>query len=1161
MKPSFCWHSFIFALILVFAASFAHGQIVRWDLGSPGSAGAVTTSGTGLASLQALPGVSLNWCNYPANSSGSMATNNLTPCTNFATTYTDLTGATSCPTNAPIVLQGSSSCVNVGDNFGNMGVYTAPNSACAGGISCWSYTLTYAGVSSGPFTYAPSGGGGSSSSSLWNALLNPTANLNLSMNTFVSDFVYGDFGASPVAGGFTVTDTATSSTDTTPDLNVTVPATSYHNAGIFNIAGFAQLQICNTFGSQHVGITVVGSAIGCPTLSHTPVSKFWSLVQTNAHTAGTFYVQPAGYTGNVLQLHAVATGSGFNFLTFCPGASAIDASCSAANIVGLMRGDGLFNSQSAVFGPLSSAPGACGTSGNNDCVAFQQSATAGTPTAGQNYMRSASTGIYGSINGAAESIFCLANGNCDAPVSVSTLSGQFANDECDKFRYAISLMAPNSSAQLSGLSMTVNQNCAVSPYIDLYGTGMAPVKNGQILLGNVNLTTCAPIVAPGGWLTIGLGPQAGANSANGTQITASNSCFPATYNTGTVATSAGYGGLSLPLTGTTGAASGGNTTYSFTCSGGCVVPPTNGFAGTNTYIQGFTASSGANNGLYNVVSNTTTTITVNNANGVSETHAGTAQLPYMFQVTGSGTNFTAATVPIGATYNTCTSAITGPGCTGTPATNQAGGTIPGVAAIVSTTVLNVITNSAVTANAAGKAYNIWSNLTETGDYAGNASQNQNFNAGFWNMSLNSNGVLGVSTAANYSSSNLSITYKNIRSMPQNIGFDFEGAQAQQSAAENLWVIGQTSQCTGNTMGMVIRTGSATMLDFRNFSSAVTQCNGGAGTNVNVAIDSPGFFKGLHTLTQTGSTLGAATVSGANVTWSSGQHFSTAWTQTGIILNGTTCTISSINSTTSITLTGSCGSSGNYSLVPSGDGVLWGGNPGCGTVMCFTAASSISGGRISHYNEASASLNGLHVSTNGNPVNYGVEGVENAGTSPNWPTNIYQDDNAPCTIPRITEPTLNYFYWNIGGRAFGSSQIANCGGLNTAGPIQAATIVANQGTACAAGNFVLSGGWGATAAVSNVSGYAQDCQLTITSGTSGYGSAPTVTYTLPTPLPSVMPCSMTISKVSGIGSPPAIYFDNSTQSATVPVFTATLATGAAYTPAANQTYKVVVQCGP
>jgi len=66
------------------------------------------------------------------------------------------------------------------------------------------------------------------------------------------------------------------------------------------------------------------------------------------------------------------------------------------------------------------------------------------------------------------------------------------------------------------------------------------------------------------------------------------------------------------------AASGGNTVY----TGSALNLLTNQLAGFSVVISGFT--NGVNNGTFTVVSNTLLTITVNNAAGAAETHAGTA---------------------------------------------------------------------------------------------------------------------------------------------------------------------------------------------------------------------------------------------------------------------------------------------------------------------------------------------------------------------------------------------------------------------------------------------------------------------------------------------------------------------------------------------------------
>lgn len=100
---------------------------------------AMTTSGTagpgGFPQLLAVPGAKVAICNSPANG---------TPCTNYATTYTDVTMTTSCPNTAQIVLAGTSTCVSAADALGNFGFWIGPGT--------YAYTVTLStGQSYGPF--------------------------------------------------------------------------------------------------------------------------------------------------------------------------------------------------------------------------------------------------------------------------------------------------------------------------------------------------------------------------------------------------------------------------------------------------------------------------------------------------------------------------------------------------------------------------------------------------------------------------------------------------------------------------------------------------------------------------------------------------------------------------------------------------------------------------------------------------------------------------------------------------------------------------------------------------------------------------------------------------------------------------------------------------
>ena len=139
---------------VLLSASLCLGQGARWDLGGP-VAGVSTyvnqpsPTGQNANYLVTFGPVTLNWCSYPANSIQG------TPCTNFATTYTDLTLGTPCATNQPIVLQNSTTCQSSSDSLGNLGVYAASGN--------YSYTLTSGSHTYGPFAVTLGGSSGGSS--------------------------------------------------------------------------------------------------------------------------------------------------------------------------------------------------------------------------------------------------------------------------------------------------------------------------------------------------------------------------------------------------------------------------------------------------------------------------------------------------------------------------------------------------------------------------------------------------------------------------------------------------------------------------------------------------------------------------------------------------------------------------------------------------------------------------------------------------------------------------------------------------------------------------------------------------------------------------------------------------------------------------------------
>ncbi|VVB51945.1 Uncharacterised protein [uncultured archaeon] len=133
--------------------------------------------------------------------------------------------------------------------------------------------------------------------------------------------------------------------------------------------------------------------------------------------------------------------------------------------------------------------------------------------------------------------------------------------------------------------------------------------------------------------TGGTNAYAGQNvTISGCTNAANNGTFACTASTTTTLTLSNASGVSetapsssravlasLPLT-AAGNASGGSTTYTLVNVNSSI--PTNAYIGISFVITGFTNS--ANNGTFTCISNTGTTLVLNNASGTSETHAGFA---------------------------------------------------------------------------------------------------------------------------------------------------------------------------------------------------------------------------------------------------------------------------------------------------------------------------------------------------------------------------------------------------------------------------------------------------------------------------------------------------------------------------------------------------------
>jgi hypothetical protein len=139
--------------------------------------------------------------------------------------------------------------------------------------------------------------------------------------------------------------------------------------------------------------------------------------------------------------------------------------------------------------------------------------------------------------------------------------------------------------------------------------------------------------------------------------------------------------------------------------------------------------------------------------------------------------------------------------------------------------------------------------------------------------------------------------------------------------------------------------------------------------------------------------------------------------------------------------------------------------------------------------------------------------------------------------------------NSGSPAFGNSRILD---------------QTPNGITCLTANLVLGSGWGTSSSVTLNNGVIPSCIYTITSGSGSFSASPTVTYNFPGSLVQVFNssspiCQLTVVSITGSGG--AIIFNPTVASGTQNVWTAQTSTGAAFTPAASETYKVVLSCSP
>jgi len=150
-------------------------QMVRYE-NMASTTNAPQTPG-GYPQLLVIPGATITVCNTNTN-----------PCNSLATTYTDATGNTACPTSAQMTMPGSSTCVATTDNQGNIGWWAAP------GTYYFSETI-------GTHTYGPYAASlpiGTGAANTFGPL--QTMNGGIATTSLYAEGTYNDPGSTVLAG-------------------------------------------------------------------------------------------------------------------------------------------------------------------------------------------------------------------------------------------------------------------------------------------------------------------------------------------------------------------------------------------------------------------------------------------------------------------------------------------------------------------------------------------------------------------------------------------------------------------------------------------------------------------------------------------------------------------------------------------------------------------------------------------------------------------------------------------------------------------------------------------------------------------------------------------------------------------------------------------------
>jgi hypothetical protein len=248
-------------------------------------------------------------------------------------------GINATPTSARAITSGSSSFVASGDLSGSstsQQVVGIKNNALP------SLSTGYLNWNGSAWVFSSPGGspGGSvgqlqGNNTTFGGIPNTLANFTTGQ---ITDTV-PDQGASPIAGFYTTTDSATSATDTSTNAFFNTGSSSRHNPLAVSIQNVAEFGVYWQPGPQ--GEIVIGNAVAAASINQSPFAKSVVMSNTAGHTEQRIYQNSASDTGTMQAfINQTAASSAWKAWSVCAGATGSDTGCGAGAIVAALDGAG-----------------------------------------------------------------------------------------------------------------------------------------------------------------------------------------------------------------------------------------------------------------------------------------------------------------------------------------------------------------------------------------------------------------------------------------------------------------------------------------------------------------------------------------------------------------------------------------------------------------------------------------------------------------------------------------------------------------------------------------------------------------------------------------------------------------------------------------------------